>query len=95
MRKLERDSRGALASTPQNESAMVGGRQGRYRIAVVARRSRLIDPDNIAIKDLVDALRYAGVIPDDSAREIASIEIRQEKVRKGEEETVVEIETVT
>lgn len=67
----------------------------RYAITVTARRTRLLDADNVVAKFAIDALRYCGVIPNDDARFIASLEIRQIKCNKGETpETIVEIEEV-
>jgi len=64
---------------------------GRFLVRVTSRRKRLIDEDNLAEKFHVDCCRYTGWLPSD-APECASIEVRQEKVGKGEpEETLVEI----
>ena len=66
----------------------------RLRVRVTSRRSRLLDPDNLAAKYLIDCLRYAGVLPNDTAADI-DLEVRQEKVGKDQEETVVEIWPLT
>ena len=54
----------------------------------------MLDPDNLCPKYFVDGLRYAGIIPDDTARDIV-LHISQEKVDKKEEErteiTIVEL----
>jgi len=64
---------------------------GRFLVRVTSRRRRLLDEDNLAEKFHVDCCRYAGIIPGD-APECASIEVRQEKVGKGEqEETLIDI----
>lgn len=66
--------------------------EGRYRIVVTSRRKRLLDYDNLCIKFLIDGLRHCGVIPDDNPAIIGAVELRQEKITKGEEpETIVEI----
>ncbi len=65
--------------------------KGRYRIVVVARRCRAIDPDNVIAKWAIDELVDAGVLPDDSSRWVVAVEKRVEVVRAGEEETVIEI----
>lgn len=62
---------------------------GRIHIRFTVRRKRLIDPDNIIAKYLIDCLRYAGAIPDDRAKDI-TLEIKQEKTRE-EEETLIEL----
>jgi hypothetical protein len=51
----------------------------RYKVCIVSYRKRLIDPDNLCPKYFIDALRYCGVIQDDTAKHIA-VEISQEKV---------------
>ena len=62
-----------------------------YVVRVKSFRVRLIDTDNLVPKWHVDALRYAGVLPDD-APDRARIETCQEKVRsKSEERTEIEI----
>lgn len=67
----------------------------RYRVAILARRRRLIDPDNLVAKFIIDGCRYAGIIPDDDSRTISEFTIRQEKVAKGESpETLITIEEV-
>ena len=64
---------------------------GRVLIRITSRRRRLIDPDNVSAKAVIDCLRYAGILADDTAEHV-SLETRQEKVGKGErEETLIEI----
>ena len=65
----------------------------RFRVSVISRRSRLLDPDNLCGKGLVDCLRYAGAIEQDDP---GSVEygISQEKVAKGLEETVVTVDRI-
>jgi hypothetical protein len=62
---------------------------GRIHIRFTVYRKRLIDPDNIIAKYIIDCLRYAGAIPDDRAKDI-TLEIKQEKTRE-EEETLIEL----
>lgn len=77
---------GALAARQDEER-----NSGKFLVRVTSRRKRLIDEDNLAEKFHVDCCRYAGWLPSD-APECASIEVRQEKVGKGEaEETLVDI----
>lgn len=63
---------------------------GRVHVRVTSFRSRLIDPDNIAAKYLVDCCRYAGLIVDDTAAQI-EYSCSQIKCKKGEEKTVITI----
>lgn len=55
-------------------------------------RPRLFDDDNSrgGAKGLLDAVRRNGLIRDDSVAAIDT-EYRQEKCKKGEEKTVIEI----
>ena len=63
-----------------------------YKVSVISFRKRLIDPDNLIAKYHIDAIRYEGLIPDDSAKHIV-LEVRQEKVHtKGIERTEITIE---
>ncbi len=69
---------------------------GRTRISFVGYRVRLLDPDNFAgsVKDLLDGLRHAGIISDDTPDKIV-LETAQEKVgRYCDERTVITIERV-
>ena len=60
-----------------------------YLVSIRSRRVNLLDPDNLYIKDIVDQIRYAGLIPEDTP-EVIEIEITQEKVSKyKEEETII------
>lgn len=62
------------------------------RLTIVSRRVRLLDPDNPCPKFLIDALRYEGLIPNDTSADII-LEVRQEQVGcEAEEETIVTIE---
>ena len=64
----------------------------RIHVRITSFRCRLLDPDNLCPKYFVDCLRYAGLIPDDRAQDIA-LEVRQEKVStRAQERTVIEIE---
>lgn len=69
--------------------------EGVHRITVrfTGYRVRPLDPDNFAgsVKDLLDGLRHAGIIPEDSWWHI-KLETEQVKVSHfKEEETVIEI----
>lgn len=54
-------------------------------LRIVSVRKRQIDPDNISVKYLIDALRYAGVIQDDAAKDI-TLEVSQRKCLSDEDE---------
>lgn len=60
-------------------------------VRVESRRVRLQDPDNAVVKWHIDALRYAGVIPDDTSAHI-QLSISQTKVAtKAEEGTLIHL----
>ncbi len=65
---------------------------GRAFVFITSFRRRLLDTDNLVGKYVVDSLRYAGLIFDDSPDQI-TLTVRQRKVaHKGEERTEVTIE---
>lgn len=68
--------------------------KGEERITLRITRSstRLLDADNFAggCKPVIDQLRYAGFIPDDSPEKV-EITFTQKKVKKGQEGTLIEI----
>ena len=74
---------------PALGSVAEGKAKSAARIAVsfVGYRVHLLDPDNFAgsCKDLLDGLRHAGLIPDDTAGAI-TFQTEQERVRKYKEE---------
>ena len=53
-----------------------------------SRRRRLTDPDGASCKWALDAIVKAGIIQDDSPKEIKSITFSQEKISLSEPETV-------
>ena len=63
------------------------------RISVLCRRHRLADPDGISVKAILDSIVDAGILADDSAKEIVeSPTVKQIKIPLNEsEETIVEI----
>jgi len=63
------------------------------RISVLCRRHRLADPDGISVKAVLDSIVFAGILADDSAKEIIeSPTVKQIKIPSNEpEETIVEI----
>lgn len=77
---------GPLATT---EGEKRGAR--RFLVSVVSKRVRLVDPDNLCPKYIIDCLRYAGVLPDDSP-EFVTTSFSQIKVaRFDQEETLIEV----
>jgi Holliday junction resolvase RusA-like endonuclease len=58
---------------------------GRRVLRITVYRSRLLDPDNVVPKYEIDALRYAGIIADDSAAHVEVV-TRQVKVGSKKEE---------
>lgn len=64
-------------------------------VFVTHRRHRLADPRGASTKAVIDAIVRAGVLADDSAREIREIRDRQEKIPTEQaEETEIEIRVV-
>lgn len=67
----------------------------RVRITVVSYRTTLADADGISAKAAIDGLVLAGIIADDSTKEVEEVRYRQIKVDTvGEEKTILEIEAV-
>ncbi len=88
-------------SKPQRHQApalgqAVSGKAAGFRRTLVrftGYRVRPLDPDNFAgsVKDLLDGLRHAGILPGDEPWRI-KLETEQEKVgRYCEEKTVIEV----
>ena len=68
----------------------------RVDIRVVSHRTRLADADGISAKAAIDGLVHAGVIRDDSTKEIREVSYCQVKVKnKNEEKTVIQIRRVS
>lgn len=85
--QLERSTGYGALATPQAEKRD----SANFLVRVTSYRRRLLDEDNLCEKFHVDCLRYAGIIPGDAPGQ-TRIEVRQEKVRKGEaEEIVIEV----
>lgn len=70
-----------------------GTAQGAARIVVrlTSFRVRLLDPDNLCPKALVDGLRYAGIIPDDRPQDIELAIAQQKVAHRREERTEIEL----
>lgn len=86
----------AIVESSVGDGALAEGQtqkadSGVYQVRVVSFRVRLCDEDNLAEKYHVDALRYLGIIPDDSPDK-CHILTTQEKVKtKKEERTEITI----
>ena len=79
--KLEPDP----GHAPHGEAPTKTRHTTRHFVRVTATRTRLCDEDNLCCKYLVDALRYAGVIHEDSPDQ-TEIQVTQRKAAKGEAE---------
>ena len=55
-------------------------------------RAKLIDLDNLDCKDLMDAIRDTGLVPDDGPQFVREIRQHQIKVGKGEEGVIIHVE---
>jgi len=62
----------------------------RIGVRIISLRTRLLDQDNLTrgCKGLLDGLRYARAIPDDSP-DFIDLEVEQVKVDKAREKTVI------
>jgi len=58
----------------------------RYDLHVHSIRKRLCDVDGISAKAAIDGIVKAGLLADDSAKNIREIKFTQEKCKSGEEE---------
>jgi hypothetical protein len=61
------------------------GGAGRVHLRIVSTRKRLLDPDNLSVKWLIDCLRYARIIQGDEPDKI-TLQVEQRKCAKGESE---------
>ena len=73
-------STGTLATHEEQE-----GGAGRVHLRIVSIRKRLLDPDNLSVKWLIDCLRYARIIQGDEPDKI-TLQVEQRKCAKGESE---------
>ena len=88
--KLEPDK----APTLERPAPRAASSLGKVAVSFTGRRCRLLDPDNFAAscKDLLDGLKHAGLIPDDTPDHIR-LTTQQEKVSgEGQEMTIIEVE---
>lgn len=64
---------------------------GRVHFKFISVRKRLIDPDNVSIKWMLDCCRRIGLVAGDEHDKV-TVETSQRKAEKGEEEnTIIEI----
>ncbi len=86
-------TKSAIRNEPVGQTEGKTGHTGRRFVRVTSFRVRPVDPDNLCPKYFIDALRYAGAIPDDRQEDI-ELTTAQEKVKSyAEEKTVITIET--
>ena len=79
--ELERDlSPRPLATNEEQENGA-----GRVHLRIVSIRKRLLDPDNLSVKWLIDCLRYSSIIRGDEPDKI-TLQVEQRKCAKGESE---------
>lgn len=65
-------------------------------IRIVSYRTRLADADGISGKAAIDGLVHAGIIGDDSPKEVREVSYAQVKVKnKEDEKTVIQIRRVS
>ena len=65
-------------------------------IRVISYRTRITDPDGISVKAVLDGLVHAGILADDSAKQIKEVTFENRKVKAKEpEKTIIEIEGET
>jgi hypothetical protein len=58
----------------------------RVSVEIVSYRSRLADADGISAKAAIDGLVAAGILRDDSAKEVSEVRYRQVKVKNTSDE---------
>lgn len=65
------------------------------RVRITSYRCRLVDVDGVSGKAALDALVLAGVLADDTTKEVHEVLYHQEKVKsKSEEKTVITVERI-
>ena len=64
----------------------------RVSINVHSLRYRLTDPDGISAKAVIDGMVKAGILADDTSKQVEKVTFSQEKIKKPQEEiTIIEI----
>ena len=67
----------------------------RVSIRVISYRKLNHDPDGISAKAVIDGVVRAGILADDSTKQVESVTFESYKTKKGEEEkTIIEIEEI-
>ena len=93
------DSAPNLEPTASDESIPESRRpafDSRVDLRIVSYRSRLADADGISAKAAIDGLVHAGVIRDDSTKEVREVSYSQIRVKnKEDEKTVIQIRRVS
>lgn len=59
-------------------------------VVITSFRPQLLDPDNLCPKYIIDGLRYAGLLADDTS-DCVEVRVAQVRCLKGEERTEVEL----
>jgi len=76
-----------LPASRQSVAACKGAAfDSRVDIEIVSYRSRLADADGISAKAAIDGLVAAGILRDDSAKEVSEVRYRQVKVKNTSDE---------
>jgi len=87
---LESNSSNAALSTHGFEALAA-----RVNIRVISYRKLNHDPDGISAKAVIDGVVRAGILADDSTKQVQAVTFESYKTEKGEEEkTVIEIEEI-
>ncbi len=72
------------------------GLDTRVDITVTSYRKRIHDPDGISVKASLDGIVRAGLLPDDSTKEVRQVTFKSIICKKDEaEKTVIEIKEKT
>lgn len=104
-RRKKKNGRGGAGKAPAVESAsgyepMATNESSSFRsrvsVTIYSYRARTCDPDGVSGKAAIDGLVHCGVLPDDTAKQIAEIRYPAPiKVKNLEEEkTVIVVEEV-
>ena len=78
----------AISSGTNGENA---DKEDNSRVCIIIHsfRKRLADPDGISAKAAIDGIVQAGILKDDSAKEVEEVRFKQYK--SNEEKTVIEV----
>jgi len=79
---------------PASGNAPVGtekmpGHDSPCRIHVHSLRNRLADPDGVSGKAAIDGIVHAGILSDDTAKQVKEVTYSQQKAGKGQEKTII------